>query len=221
VEWAEHLASHGYVVVAVDHFDSSTVVYPDGTYLFTDPSDQLGREAGVQYPQNRVREFAVVLEVLAQWNENDALFAGRLDAQNVAAFGWSYGGLAAGEFCRIDSRCKAAISLDGGRWADAPLLVANGLQKPSLTMGQMSNGDQTLFSKATTNAYWFQVQNTEHFSFSRGYWWVTSTSLPNRRETARTITDWSLWFLNKYLKGSADPMPQTANYPQIFNFKQK
>ena len=35
------------------------------------------------------------------------------------------------------------------------------------------------------------------------------------------ITDWTLWFLNKYLKGSNDPMPRTADYPQIFNFKQK
>jgi hypothetical protein len=27
--------------------------------------------------------------------------------------------------------------------------------------------------------------------------------------------------VNKYLKGSSDPMPRTADYPQIFNFKQK
>ena len=51
---------------------------------------------------------------------------------------------------------------------------------------------------------WFQVRYTEHGSFSTWYWSVTSTSLPNPRETARTITDWTLWFLNKYLKGSAD-----------------
>ncbi len=41
------------------------------------------------------------------------------------------------------------------------------------------------------------------------------TSLPNRRESARTITNWTLRVLNKYLKGSADPMPRTADYPQI------
>jgi len=220
-EWAEHLASHGYVVVGIDHPDGSNVVYPDGTYLYTDPSDLLGRENGVQLLQDRVRDFGVVLEALVQWNADDGLFAGHLDTQNVATVGWSYGGATAGEFCRSDSRCKSAISLDGFLWADAPLLVVNGLQKPSLTMGQMSNGDQTLFNKATTNAYWFQVQNTEHVSFSTWYWFVTSTSLPNRRETARTIADWNLWFLNKYLKGSADPMPPTANYPQISNFKQK
>ncbi len=221
VEWAEHLASHGYIVVGIDHGDASLVVYPDSTYLYTNPYDLLGREASVQRVQDRLRDFAVVLDVLAQWNADDALFAGKMDALNVAVVGWSYGGPAGGEFCRTDGRGKAAISLDGGRWQDAPLLVANGLQKPSLTMGRLDNGNQTLFSNATTNAYWFQLQNTEHNSFGTTYWSVTSTSLPNRRETARTITDWTLWFLNKYLKSSAYPMPQTANYPQIYNFQQK
>ncbi len=220
-EWAEHLASHGYVVVGIDHGDASLVVYPDGTYLYTNPSDLLGRELSVQRIQDRLRDFAVVLDVLAQWNVDDALFAGKMDARNVAVGGWSYGGPAGGEFCRTDGRCKAAISLDGGRGQDVPLLVANGLQKPSLTMGRLDNGNQTLFGNATTNAYWFQVQNTEHLSFCTSYWMVTSTSLTNGRETARTITDWSLWFLNKYLKGSADPMPQPANYPQIYDFQQK
>jgi hypothetical protein len=220
-EWAEHLASQGYVVVGIDHADTSFVVYPDGAYLYTFPSDLVGRGGSPERVLDRIRDFVVALDTLAQWNVDDDLFAGHLAVQNVAAIGWSYGGLTAGEFCRSDSRCKAAISLDGASWQNAPLLVANGLQKPSLTMGSPSNGNQTLFSNATTNAYWFQIQNTEHLSFGTWYWLVTSTSLPNRRETARTITDWTLWFLNKNLKGSADPMPQTAGYPQIINFQQK
>ena len=45
--------------------------------------------------------------------------------------------------------------------------------------------------------------------------------LDTGREAARTITAYSFWFLNKYLKGSTDPMPAIANYPRIIAFKQK
>ena len=221
MEWAEHLASHGYVVVGIDHTDGSMVAYPDGTYLFTDFSDLVGRGLDAQLIQDRVRDFAVVLEVLEGWNQNDSLFAGKLDVQNVAVLGYSLGGAAAGEFCRLDPRCVAAVALDPGGFNATPTLNTLGLQKPSLTMHRPDLTDDILFSKATTNAYWFQVRCIDHGSFGTWYWAVTATDLPAARETARTITDWTLWFLNKYLKGSADPMPQTAAYPQIFNFKQK
>jgi predicted dienelactone hydrolase len=209
------------VVVGVDHSDSSMVVYPDGTYLHTDLSDVLGREQNAQLLQDRIRDFDVLLDVLSYWNENDSLFAGRLAVEKVAVAGFSFGGVAAGEFCRLDPRCVAAVALDPGGFEAAPALSTLGLQKPSLTMHNPAWPDDFLYSKATTNAYWFQIRNTEHWSFGTWYWTVTSTSLPNRREGARTVADWTLWFLNKYLKGSSDPMPQTADYPQIFNFKKK
>jgi dienelactone hydrolase len=224
MEWAEHIASHGYVVVSVDHFDSSYVVYPDGTYLFIDFADLTGRELSVQLLQDRVRDFAVVLDEMARWNQEDALFAGRLDVQNAAVMGWSYGGGAAAEFCRVDARGKAAIVLDG-YFLNADTLLTTGLSKPILCMYAASLQDTgaaiTLHNKATRDSIWFQVRDAEHASFWTYYPYLTSTTLDRRREIARTVTDYSIWFLNKYLKGSADPMPQPTNYPQVFNFRQK
>ncbi len=52
-------------------------------------------------------------------------------------------------------------------------------------------------------------------------WRFLSTTFALSGELARTIADYTLWFLNKLLKGSTDPMPQPADYPQLFNFKQK
>jgi dienelactone hydrolase len=219
-EWAEHIASHGYVVVSVDHFDGSYVIYPDGTYVFIDYADLTGRELSVQLLQDRVRDFVVVLDEMARWNQGDDIFTGRLDVQNTAAMGWSYGGGAAAEFCRVDARVKAAIVLEG-YFQNADTLLAIGLTKPVLSMYQGSANDLRLFNKLNQDAIWFQIQSTEHVSFCAYYWLVTSTTLDRSRETARTITDYSIWFLNKYLKGSADPMPQPTNYPQLFNFRQK
>jgi len=218
-EWAEHVASHGYVVVAVDHTDSGLVVYPDNTYLFTPFTDQTGRELGVQRLQDRVRDFVVVLDELGRWNQDDALLAGRCDVRRVGLMGWSFGGVAAAEFCRTDDRGLAAVALDPGSY-QSPLSTL-GLQKPSLSMQSPNNTDQTLFSKATANAYWFQIQYTEHGSFNTWYWSFAYTTPDRWCEAARTITDYTMWFLNRHLKGSTDPMPSPTNYPQIFNFKQK
>lgn len=222
-EWAEHLASRGYVVVGVDHADSSYVGYPDGTYLYFAFDTDLagGREQSTRLLQDRVRDFAVVLDAMALWNRDDSLFAGRIDVQNAAAMGFSYGGPTAGEFCRAESRCRAAVTFDPGGYGSAPALTTLGVQKPCLTMHRGDYPDTTLFSKATTNAYWFQIRYAEHVSFATGYWWVTSQSIAHSREAARTITDYTVWFLNKYLRGSTDPMPDPKNYPQVFNFKQK
>jgi len=219
-ELAEHLASHGYVVAAVDHFDSSFVVYPDGRYLYTDPSDTAGRDLSVQLLQQRARDFVVVLDEMARWNQDDALFGGRLEVTNAAAAGWSYGGGAAAEFCRVDARGRAAVVLEG-YLQNADALLSNGLTTPVLSMYQANSSDLDLFNKLQQNAVWFQIRYTEHGSFGTWYWGVTSTTLDRDREAARTITDYTLWFLNKYLKGSADPMPALADYPQVFNFKQK
>jgi len=61
-----------------------------------------------------------------------------------------------------DNRCLAAVALDPGGY-QAPL-TSLGLQKPSLTMHNANNQDYTLFARATTNAYWFQIQYTQHSS---------------------------------------------------------
>jgi dienelactone hydrolase len=223
-EWAEHLASHGYVVVGVDHFDASFVVYPDGTYFYTNDSDLTGRDLSVQLLQDRVRDFVVALDEMARWNQNDDLFAGRLNVQNAAAMGWSYGGGAAAEFCRVDPRGRAAVVLEG-YFQNADALLAAGLSRPVLSIYadpiNVPGSELLLFNKLKQDAVWFQIRGTEHGNFATWYWWFTSKRLDRSREAARTITDYTLWFLNKYLKGSKDPMPQPVSYPQVFNFKQK
>jgi len=60
-----------------------------------------------------------------------------------------------------------------------------------------------------------------HSQFQDHYWLSDPGDLKGGREIARTINGYSLWFLNKYLKGSQDPMPALTDYPRVTNFKQK
>ena len=53
------------------------------------------------------------------------------------------------------------------------------------------------------------------------YWAWSPENVAGGREVARTINAYTLWFLNKHLKGSNDPMPALADYPQVINFQQK
>jgi hypothetical protein len=192
------------------------------------------------YFEDRVRDLAFILDELTRWNASDPLFAGRLDLTQVAALGTCSGFACAAEFCRRDPRCQAAVlvacsqlpmtgAMMGGS-APFPLLDQLGVGKPILVIG----ADYTppiqydfLFNKAAKDAITFQIQGAANGGHS-GYILVTDYYLllePYRQAVgkagARAITDYSLWFLNRYLKGSADPMPPVTNYPCIYGLKQK
>ena len=211
---AEDLASHGYVVISVDHFDASATVFPDGTYLKGIRSDS---EAGMR---DRVNDLVFVLDELGKWNQTDPLFAGKLDLEKVAAIGFSWGGATAAEFCLTDPRCKAAILCDPALWGQK-LQQAKTLSTPTLTMHNSSNGDTTMQGKASAGSIWFQLSNTVHVDLSSDYWWPSPVNIQSGREVARTIHSYSVWFLNKFLRGIKDPMPPLRDYPRVINFKQK
>jgi dienelactone hydrolase len=219
-ELAEHLASHGFVVVSVDHADSSVVLYPDGRYIYNHWQDTVGREMNDWLLQDRVRDLSVVLDTLEVWNQGDDRLAGRLDTQQVAAMGCSFGGPTAGEFGRREDRCRAVVALDLAGYIP-PSLATAGLQKPSLTIHRGDYADDTLFRHAAGDAWWFQLRDIVHADFRTYYCLGIDTPLDRGREAARTIVDFILWFLNQFLKQSTDPMPVPSNYPELINFRTK
>jgi len=222
MERGPEIASHGYVVVGVSHWDAFGTVFPDGTYL-------RGEDAGTLVVttagfQDRVRDLRFVLDQLEEWNRTDAIFTGRLDLTNVATMGYSWGGGVAGEVARLDDRCTAAIVLEG-YMQNADDLVRLGLNKPTLSIYAdplgIPGSELLLFNKVPHDAIWFQISSTTHLRFLDYYWFGSSAQIPGFRETMRTMNAYTLWFLNKCLKGSTDPMPALADYPRIINFKQK
>ena len=130
------------------------------------------------------------------------------------------------EWVWSDDRVKAIVFLDGSPDLSPDKggaeVVQFGLSKPFLAMYSTELGGATgLFNKATKDAVWFQINGTMHGHFSGWYWWSYPNDLVIGREATRTINAYTLWFLNKYLKGSTDPMPALADYPRVINFQQK
>jgi len=139
----EELASHGYVVLGVNHtYETGVTVFADGRTIPVNPDAQagaLGPQAGPY--EDRFRQRAAVCDYKAAdlasvadrlgRPDDDApgRLAGRADLSRMGAFGHSFGGDAALEWCRHDRRCLAAANLDGALWTEVGRV---GLTRPVL-----------------------------------------------------------------------------------------
>jgi len=122
----EDLASHGFIVVGIDHpYESLGVLYPDGRIARyseekrpKQDSPNFQEEVARFYRQRVDWRAADASFVLNQLEKLDAgktpgQFGGRLDLARVGAFGHSIGGVAAAQTCQSDRRFKACLNLDG------------------------------------------------------------------------------------------------------------
>ena len=149
----EDLASHGYVVAAIDHpYDVEAVLLPNGQVarfsaatwpapeasmvVETEPHAEIYR----QRVEVRAQDAVFVLNHLAQL-PGEALLAGQLDLTRVGIFGHSVGGVAAPRACQLDARFGACLNLDG-LTAGMPFYLAadgRGLSQPFLMLTKPSD----------------------------------------------------------------------------------
>jgi dienelactone hydrolase len=122
----EELASHGYVVVGIDHpYSSSMVVFPDGRIArrkfvgnedySSDAAVQAFVKTADQQVEIRAQDASFVLDTLEHMNRNDpdGLLTGSLDLTRVGIFGFSLGGGTAAEACWLDRRFRAGLDMGG------------------------------------------------------------------------------------------------------------
>ncbi|MET4389872.1 dienelactone hydrolase [Bradyrhizobium sp. F1.4.3] len=140
----EEMASHGYVVVAIDHPHCSRVVaFPDGRIArrkFEGDEDYSSDAAVVRFVRTadeqvrlRAADARFVLDTLERLNQSDpdGLLTGRLTLDRVGIFGFSLGGGTAAQACVTDHRFKAGIDLGGMIAGDVP---TRGIPVPFLFM---------------------------------------------------------------------------------------
>jgi Chlorophyllase enzyme len=140
----EDLASHGYVVAAIEPpYNAPAMQFPDGRIFGRlVPAERGWEEPKTRDDQPRIyeqmvlhwsRDMSFVLDRLVELNRaREGLLAGRLDVTRVGAFGHSRGGQAAGTVRLIDARFRGAINLDGnirGRGFQ-PIKGGDGGQQP-------------------------------------------------------------------------------------------
>ena len=177
---AEELASHGFVVVGVNHtYETAVTPFADGRVVPMNPAaiaGALGAQTGghddvfsqrAAVCEYKTADLASVADQLERLNSDPAeRLAGRLDLGRFAALGHSFGGNAALEWCRTDQRCRAAVNLDGALWSDVGRV---GLDRPALQLlaehGEFAvAAEDAVKAGAAPTVDWFEAEKAVTFS---------------------------------------------------------
>lgn len=208
---AVELASHGYVVVSMDHTDTYATVLPSGEVI-------AGRNVwSLAFSPDRIRDVAFLLDRLGEWQAGDSFFQGRLDLQRIGIMGWSFGGGTAAEACRVDDRLKGAVLLDP--YLAVVSVAQKGLSRPYLNMA--GSPDSTLFAKTSTNAYQLTINGASHESYTDNAWTIGPNTASRRQ--ARAMEACMVSFFDKHLKGVDDHLldDPRASHPDVVGFRRK
>ena len=173
---AEELASHGYLVVGIDHpFQVAATAVADGEVAVYDTTMDMGDPASSVAAKidERVADVTFVLDSLRSGDGELASFAESADLDRIGVLGHSNGGLTAFEMCRMDGTLDACLNMDG-QGAGGPLGTIQDASTPAtpflfLTKEAVLNpviGER--FETAHTPAVRAVVPDASHDSFTDG-----------------------------------------------------
>lgn len=113
----EDLASHGYIVVAIDHtYASAATVFPDRIVSHKEATTNFDvAEPAEIITRIMADDASFVIDTLEEMNEGkiESILRGRLNLEKIGAIGHSVGGAVAYNLAISENRVKAAIDLDG------------------------------------------------------------------------------------------------------------
>jgi predicted dienelactone hydrolase len=241
----EELASHGYVVAAIDHtYAAAATVFPDGRVVSVDPRvrDKSFLESKFEILANDARFVLDRLEALDAGDPQGVLH-GRLDLGRVGIFGHSLGGIVAAEACRLDGRFQAGMDIDAFVPQD---VIDSALAQPFMfitrdvaTMEQeLASEDpeerrkvideqmdsiQALFDRLQDTGYLVEIHGLFHFSATDLPLWTPLTSALgltgpiDASRAHRIINAYTLAFFDHHLSGQAAPLLDgpSPDYPEV------
>lgn len=241
----EQLASHGYVVVAINATYEAPILFPDGRVItqssifnFSSANKAKIDSTFNQAVSIRAKDVSFVLNELNRINVKDSqgIFTKRLDLNRVGIFGHSLGGDTTIEAMWRESRLKAGINMDGGSYGE---LLSNknnkSLNRPFLVMSHdgADNALQLFYQRQKTNAYRLTLKGSKHNTFidlglivpafkahsitqAKSQIEQSIGSIEPQR-AANIISVYTLTFFDKYLKGKNETLLKkpSANYPEV------
>jgi dienelactone hydrolase len=215
----EELASHGYVVAAVDHTGySDAVVFPDGrvagfTAWSEPPTSEEERRARLAaHMPTWVADLRFALDEIARASAEGRGFHRSIAATGVGAFGHSYGGGATARVMEDDPRVVAAVNLEGSAYGSDTLPFV--VREPLLhVVGGYNEADLVATEFAPENAPLYEViiHGTFHSTFSDLIYLHAVKADEAWRErhrydleparALRIANDYLLAFFDRYVKG--------------------
>ena len=112
-----------------------------------------------------VEDIQFIADTLGDLQAPVAGFSESIDTGGFGVFGMSFGGGAAGEFCKIDNRCKAGVNLDGTQFGR---LWNQAVSAPFLMLyNEEHQGGNDFAYLPPTHDFWdYGVTGSTHFDFT-------------------------------------------------------
>lgn len=182
---ALELASHGYVVMGVQHtYGAIVTVFEDGTIAHNNPAalplgapDKEYEAAAQQLVDQWAGDLGFALDFL-QLQQADASspFFKSLDLDRVGVYGHSTGGGAAIQFCGTDARCKALLGMDPFMRPVSNEVLQKGVLQPAFFMFSQRWADDldsrnnqlfhTFISHVPASLGVISIEGTTHYDFT-------------------------------------------------------
>lgn len=182
---AIQLASHGYVVVGVQHtYGAVITVFNDGTIVHNNPSalpsgapDEEYEIAARKLVQQWAGDLRYALDFLEEQDTaKGSPFHKSFDFSRVGVYGHSTGGGAAIQFCGTDPRCKALLGMDPFMRPVSLEVLEDGVTQPAFFMfsqrwaDDVNSRNNMLFYKFVSNVPKtmgvISIDGTAHYDFS-------------------------------------------------------
>lgn len=147
-------------------------------------------------------------------------FHENLDLERMGVLGMSHGGAVAGEFCKIDSRCKAGVNLDGtqfGRHWDQKVPV------PFLMIynDEHQGGNDFAYSPPVADFWDLRIKGATHLDFTDFvYLWPILKSVGfsggiDGMRMMEILNSVQLDFLDHHLKGRPLRAGMNTGFPEV------
>jgi dienelactone hydrolase len=168
----EDMASHGFVVVSINHpYVSGITVFPDNHTVGLAPVPTDPAEQAAFFSKSLrviVQDAKFVLNTTAKMNTSDLEFAGHLDLSHVGMYGHSFGGANTAVCCYEDSRFLAGLTLDGVFYAN---FTAGNITRPFFMMvaqARFSNDSsiQYMWDHITGDTYKVGILGSTHYAYT-------------------------------------------------------
>ena len=223
---ALELASHGYIVIGIQHtYGAVITVFNDGTVAKNNPSALPSGAPNEEYEtaahilsDQWANDLGFTLDFMQlQNNDPNSPFHALADLERVGVYGHSTGGGAAIEFCGTDTRCKSLLGMDPFMRPVSYEVLDTGVPQPSFFMFSQSwiddveSRNNELFHKFYPNVQHplavISIDGTSHYDFADLP--LLSPLAPqlglkgpiNGKRVTTIINDYLLSFFNMTLKG--------------------
>ncbi|MBI3139377.1 MAG: alpha/beta fold hydrolase [Sphingobacteriales bacterium] len=171
------LASHGYVVLAIDHpYEAMLTQLADGKIVTTIEDHRNDGPDLTKFMEGRletrIADIQFVLDQLDHPDGPNGNFFLALDKNRIVIAGHSLGGASAAAAMAFDSRIKAAANIDGTLYGDLPkpngahpFLLIESKKDGSERYRRYENGNQKFF-KQFGGGYRYEIPEADHYSFT-------------------------------------------------------